>query len=174
MKNENPDEILIAKEMLESLLERVKKVHESNKQPEAIADIEEDIFEDDCVASGLSRVFYGDKTHRTGNTPGSLHRIDFEKLLGSYDQIERIHHKNSILEFWNSRKDDDPVLYELASIIHAIPPSQTTVERAFSILNYILNPRRTRLSESTLEMILMINLNKDWVDSINDRDRKAL
>lgn len=172
MKMNHPDEVQIAKKMLETLHERVTRMHELEKPLVEISDSEEDIFEDDCVASGLQRAFHGEIPHR--NDSAAVNKDEFMKLLESYDQIERIHNKHSIVEFWNGRKDVDPVLYESASIIHAIPPSQATVERAFSILNYILNPRRTRLSQSMLENILMINLNKDLVDAIHCRDQQAI
>lgn len=173
MKMDHPEEIEIAKKTLATLYERVKRLQRLRQLPEIVVDIEEDLFEDDCVAAGLPRTFYGDSPY-CNSTSAHVDKDELTISLEAYDQIERIHHKNSILEFWNDRKQDDPVLYNLASIIHAIPPTQATVERAFSILGYILNPRRTRLSESLLEMILMIILNKDLVDPIFERDKANL
>lgn len=169
MKIEHPEEIEIAKKTLETLFERVKTLQGS--QPNPVAIIEEDLFEEDCVAAGLPRIVYGDFSNRTSACCAT---DELTKSFELYDRIDRIHHKNSILEFWISRKDVDPVLYNLACIINAIPPTQATVERAFSILGYILNPRRTRLSEKMLEMILMINLNKDLVGQIFERDKANL
>lgn len=174
MKIGHPEEIDIAKKTLKTLLERVNALQRLQPQLESVTIIEEDLFEDECVAAGLSKVFYCESPNCTKAMQGRVDKDEFTKSLDSYDKIDRIHHKKSILEFWNSRKDEDPALYNLACIIHSIPPTQATVERAFSILGYILNPRRTRLSESMLETILMINLNKDLVDPIFERDKSNL
>lgn len=174
IKIDHPEEIDIAKKTLETLFERVNALRRLEPQLEPVTIIEEDLFEDECVAAGLSRVFYGESSNFTNGTQVRFDKEKFTKSFDSYDKIDRIHHKISILEFWNSRKDEDPALYNIACIIHSIPPTQATVERAFSIFGYILNPRRTRLSEVMLETILMINLNKDLVDPIFERDKSNL
>lgn len=164
------DEVRIAKTSLEILFQRIKMMKESS--PPGADDTDEgDSFESECVASGLPRAYIGDSTRKTTETFDS---VAFEKLFQSYDNVERIHRKHSLLEFWNERKNEDPVVYQLACIIHSIPPTQATVERAFSTLGYIYNPKRTRLSPRMLENILLIRLNKDLVEPINHRDLNAL
>lgn len=54
-----------------------------------------------------------------------------------------------------------PVLYKLASVVHAVPPTQTTIERAFSAMALILTHLRTNLSDNNLVNILMIRLNRE-------------
>lgn len=44
-----------------------------------------------------------------------------------------------------------PELYQLASIVLAVPAMQVSVERAFSSLKFILAPQRSNISEDTLE-----------------------
>lgn len=162
------EEVQIAKTSLESLHQRIKVLNDS--QPESEAGDEDDSFEAECVASGLPRAYYGDSGK---NTTETVHGNTLEEIFESYDKIERQHHKNPILEFWNNRKDEYPELYQLACVIHSIPPTQATVERAFSTLGYIYNPKRTRLSPTMLENILLIRLNKDLVEPINRRDLMA-
>lgn len=58
-------------------------------------------------------------------------------------------------------------LYEVACIINAIPPSQATVERAFSALKFIFTEHRTKLDQDRLENLLMIKLNADLAESVN-------
>lgn len=164
------EEKKIAKLTLENLLERVRraKLRTTRTQQKAVT-ADEDSFEEECVKSGLSRTFYGKNDSSTLPASG-----DSDSLFAAYEDIGRIHHKTSILQFWVEQSKFHPVMYELASIIHAIPPSQTTVERAFSVLGYIYDCRRTRLLPRTLEDILMIILNRDLVETIHQRDLNAI
>lgn len=166
------EEKKIAKFSLEKLLERVHQAKAQLTQSKQAAVTEQqnnDSFEDDCVKSGLRRTFYGE----TGNS-ASPADVGNNDLFTAYDEIARIHHKNSILQFWEDHSIQHPVLYELARIVLAIPPSQTTVERAFSVLGYIYNCRRTQLKPKRLEDILTIILNRDLVEPIHQRDMHAL
>lgn len=65
----------------------------------------------------------------------------------------------SVLDYWESEKKSRPELYKLASVVYAIPPTQTTIERGFSSLPIVLTARRTRLSDDCLQNILLIRLN---------------
>lgn len=76
----------------------------------------------------------------------------------------------SIFEFWEKQKMLYPLLYQVASVIFAIPPSQATVERSFSALNYLFTNRRCGLKPSLLEDCLMIKLNADIAQAVNGRD----
>lgn len=92
-------------------------------------------------------------------------------LFEKYEnKLPEMRDRDSILAYWENRKETDPKLYQLASMVNTIPPTQVTVERTFSILGLIYNARRTRLSPDLLEHILLINLNKDLVPGINAED----
>lgn len=166
----NESEVRIAKITLTELHTRVSeaKLLFSQSQPKEQA-ADEDSFEEECVKKGLSRTFYEQDMSSAGPTD-----INSANLFEAYERTDRIHHKNSILKFWDDHSNEHPALYELASIIHAIPPSQATVERAFSVLGYIYNHKRTRLAPETLENILMIILNRDLVEPIHQRDLDAI
>lgn len=164
------NEIQIAKLSLESLLQRVRRSKLQQSQPKESV-VDEDSFEEECVRSGLARASYGanlNSSEPIESESGS------ESLFAEYEKISRIHHKSSLLQFWHDHSNNHPVLYELACIIYSIPPSQTTVERSFSILGFIYNCRRNRLSPQHLEDILMIILNRDMVEIIHKRDLQAL
>lgn len=163
-------EVRIAKMTLTELHTRVSeaKLLFSQSQPkEQVAD--ENSFEGECIKKALSRTFY-EQDSSAGPTDMNNATLSFE----AYEKTGHIHHKNSILKFWDDHSNEHPDLYELASIIHAIPPSQATVERAFSVLGYIYNSKRTRLAPETLENILMIILNRDLVEAIHQRDLDAI
>lgn len=69
--------------------------------------------------------------------------------------------EHSIIQYWENRKDENPLLYKLAMAIYAIPPTEVQIERDFSALDKILTKYRTKLSPAILEGILLIHLNKD-------------
>lgn len=63
------------------------------------------------------------------------------------------------------KKKSLPELYKLASVVYAIPPTQSTVERAFSSLPIVLTSHRTRLGSDVLQNIFLIRLNnKHYID----------
>lgn len=74
----------------------------------------------------------------------------------------------TIYGYWENNKHAHPELYELASIIHSVPPTQTTVERAFSAMALVLSPLRTNLSDKNLENILIVRLNRDIFESTSE------
>lgn len=88
-----------------------------------------------------------------GNDEYALQRID---LLPQQRDLN-----DSVLQFWLRQRKSEPILYEIACIVSASAPTQTTVERAFSGLTYILNPYRNRLSDENIDNILTIKQNKD-------------
>lgn len=78
--------------------------------------------------------------------------------------------KSSVLDFWEKNKIDRPILYQLSSVLNAIPPTQTTVERAFSVLALTLTSHRVRLGDDCLQNILLIRLNSDVCTEDNTCD----
>lgn len=96
-------------------------------------------------------------------------------LMEKYEtSLPDLHYKESILKYWESRKNEEPTLYQLACIVNTIAPTQVTVERAFSILSLVYNSRRTCLDPELLEHLLLVNLNKEMVPNINMRDLQKL
>lgn len=81
-----------------------------------------------------------------------MHQYDLEPRVSS--------HGFNIIDYWKQNKSEKPQLYAVSRYIFTIPPTQVVVERSFSDLSYILNPRRCQLKESTLETILNLRLNK--------------
>lgn len=67
----------------------------------------------------------------------------------------------SIFDYWKKNMYAKPDLYTLAAVIHAVPPTQTTIERAFSAMALVLTHLRSNLSDKNLENILLVRLNRD-------------
>lgn len=90
------------------------------------------------------------------------------------DNVTRAHHSIDLFDDWETLKDEYPKLYQLSTIIFGIPPTQVTVERSFSAMALIFNPKRGQLRQKLLEDILTIKLNKELIHDINVRDMQAL
>lgn len=87
-------------------------------------------------------------------------RQKIEALLIGFDGTEQPG-SISVLQYWEENKHQKPELYRLASAIFTIPPTQTTVERAFSSFAIVFTSHRSRLNSNTLQNILLIRLNYD-------------
>lgn len=76
----------------------------------------------------------------------------------------------SVLEFWKENKQKFPMLSELADIIMAISPTQTSVERSFSAFSFIFNRYRQRMDPENLKNVLLVRLNKDLFYQYNESE----
>lgn len=72
---------------------------------------------------------------------------------------ERAKLKEDVLVYWQNNKDNYPELYKLAEIVLAVPGTQVSVERLFSMLKFILNSLRNRLSSDIINDILFLKAN---------------
>lgn len=82
----------------------------------------------------------------------------------------RLKSSDSVHNFWESKKSELAVLYEIASIVFAIPPTQASVERNFSGLKYMLTDKRYNLKAELLEALLLIHLNRDDFNKIQEEE----
>lgn len=64
-----------------------------------------------------------------------------------------------LINYWHERKYTYPFLKKLAYIVHAVPATQVSVERAFSALRLILTDQRCNLSDEKMQKIMFIKLN---------------
>lgn len=125
---------------------------ESNLENESAVD-ENINTSDDAIETYL-------KTLR-GNTSNNDHdqTPNIENIVKSFDGVS-VQHSIKVLDYWEECKLLYPELYKLASVIFAVPPTQTTVERAFSAFAIVLTSRRCSLGTETLQNILLVRLNK--------------
>lgn len=114
----------------------------------------------------LEEIRDGNESQKSQNDESSLNIIDICDLLkGFIGNKEPLN--TSVFEYWKKNMQYKPELYKLASIVHCVPPSQTTVERAFSAMALILSPLRTNISDEHLEDLLLIRLNREIFDNIS-------
>lgn len=115
---------------------------------------------------------YSSVTHGNASTERDAgeKRDDVQTIIQQFDGVEQPA-SISVLEYWEKNKQVNPDLYRLASAVFTIPPTQTTVERAFSSFAIVFSSHRTRLHSETLQNILLTRLNHDmYVESLVNSD----
>lgn len=111
------------------------------------------------------------------NNGDQFQRAEFMESLDHFHRslpYLKLNKGQTISDFWESKKETFPALYEVACVINAIPPSQATVERSFSTLKFMFGVHRTRLDQGKLENLLMIKLNADMANEINQTDLEKI
>lgn len=89
----------------------------------------------------------------------TIQTSDLRATIAKYDSVHRVDMKIEVMDFWKTRKNDFPVLYALACIVHSVHAGQCLVEQNFSSFQYICGVRRLRLLPKSISDILMIRLN---------------
>lgn len=136
----------IAAEKLHIRLNRIDTQHEMDVSPNDTLD--------EMNAEAL-----GGSTNDNNNTNVLL--APLRESICKYDAIKPTDVKSSVFDFWKMRKQEFPLLYELACIVHAVHASQCTVERNFSAFSCVRDCRRCKLLPTNMSNILMIRLNQD-------------
>lgn len=94
------------------------------------------------------------------DTRGTDNVQTIKTILENFYNLISIPVQSSILDFWKRMQFQMPELYALAMIVMAVPPTQTTVERAFSALRILLTSQRTRTDDELLQHMLLLRFNK--------------
>lgn len=115
-----------------------------------------DVFSNACSSIAV---------HENNNCNSNQKEKFITELLTKFSGIAPENLKKPIWTIWEDKQRSDPELYLLATMVLSIPPTQTTVERAFSSLPIILNSHRTRIGDTTIQNILLVRLNRDLIDS---------
>lgn len=160
------DQIELGKMMFADLESKIEELQAKEAQPEASesrVDESGDLLEQYFLQKGQENPSFngaGSSTYSNNSTMGNS-KTELYKEIDSFLEAPRMHNKSSLLAYWEKQQGVFPRLYKIANIINAIPPSQATIERAFSVLALIYNSRRSRCSKYVLEDLLNISLNKE-------------
>jgi hypothetical protein len=100
------------------------------------------------------------QTSQTNSTKNSL-QLELEKYSQMPSLNADLNYK--MIEYWKLL-EDLPILREIVLNILAAPVTEVSVERMFSHLNFILNPRRNRLKNDILEDIMFLRLNDRFLN----------
>lgn len=169
--DKDPEKMQLVRFTLESLWERMKLV--KNGEPVQLENQEPTADDIDSMEKFFDELDeqYNSLGIRSGGSEDGLNGIDYTqdkshitKAIDKYNSSIQIRMKSSenIHAFWEKNKEEYGFeLYEIASVIFAVPPTQTSVERTFSALKFMLTDKRYNLNQDLLECMLLIHLNRD-------------
>lgn len=123
-----------------------------------------DIDEVDKYLNELEMQMQGAVSVSSGLVSSGIH-----KELENFAKIDRKICSAKIIPFWNSIRCEYPELYEVAKTLLAVPPTEASVERNFSDLDFILSKRRNSLTDEALETILILRLNRNLFSEAAER-----
>lgn len=163
--------ITLAIDFLAGLYEKITRIETSNDasttveaEKESSSNNNDDSYDDLNEYLNACHSAYGVSRSNSSNAQNTKQMIT--KILNDFIG-EELPLTASILEYWKTKVDTNPELHKLASVLMAIPPTQTAVERVFSALALVLTSHRTRLGDETLENILLVRLNQDLLVNNN-------
>ena len=94
------------------------------------------------------------------------HENKFDEEMKLYTTLPYCEKRESILAWWKNHQESLPILSNLAKMYLAIPAASSKSERVFSCAGSIVTPRRTRLSNAKVEMLVVLNQNFSLIDSL--------
>lgn len=168
---ESEDKTDQAKRMLSKIYRRMHCLQAEN-EPEAGAsrgNTSNDSLNDEFDEAAALTAFVNNTGASQPNIQRATATIDIDHIIDLF-QPEPLQVTESILKYWESMKENERVMYELAMAVYSIPPTEVQIERDFSSLKWIFSDRRGCLTQSRLEEILMIHLNKDLFYKVNEEN----
>lgn len=84
-----------------------------------------------------------------------------DSVIEDFWNEKRLDPTDDVMLFWNNNKTTRPELHRLAEVVFAAAPTEVSVERSFSTLDFILTKLRNSLSDSSSQRIILIKLNQD-------------
>lgn len=144
-------------EDLKPVEERISNANDVNTE------LADDVDELDILLSSLENA---PSSHiQSGCDKIAVQLQKFDDEMANVKRDERSKHP---MDFWESKKNKYPDIYQIACVIFAAAPTEVSVERCFSGLAFILNKYRCSLTDENLNNILFIRLNKAIFKNIVD------
>lgn len=172
----NPEKVRLAKMTLANLWERIQMIKNdaeqtlTNTEPINVSsDTSNDDLEYLCAQLDKHYEQQGITSINSDKTETSINQSELDKtgIMLKLDEFNptscgfRLKSNQNVVEYWMQQQQNHPEIFELASIIFSINPTEVPIERDFSRLRHIFGENRCSLSSNRLSDILMIHLNKD-------------
>lgn len=185
---ECPDKEELVKHHIQDIWNKVQSLkNPPTASNEDVVELSDSDSSDDDVHNILDKHYQQKGLNATSLTGNHIDKAEtttnlFKRKVHILDQVEkmktcvtgRLESSSSVLTFWEMRKNELPELYEVAKIIFCISPTQSTVERYFSVLGIVFSELRYGLNQNLLEDILMISLNPEIFYKVNENDLNEL
>lgn len=117
-------------------------------------------FEEDDIPTGVSHTI-------DESVLSQIKELEIREKVAITDGSDS-NAKFNILKYWESQRITSPIIYRLAMVVLAAPSTQVSVERAFSGLKLILTDHRMRLTEKSVENLLVLKLNSDLLENVSE------
>lgn len=104
---------------------------------------------------------YSNADNNTNAAGSNITLGQFRESIIKYDAVRPTDIKSNVFGFWKERKQEFPMIYNLACVVHAVNAGQCEVERNFSAFSSVRDSRRCKLLPKNMSNILMIRLNQD-------------
>lgn len=140
-------------------IESKKKESENNSELPVMENTQMEFQINDCDDE-LEQIMREMERQQSDAGTSNVENISILEEITKFSAKGRSNATNDMNKSWEAEKFIFPILYELAKTIMAVAPTEVSVERNFSTLDFILNKRRNRLTDPNLEMILFTKLNK--------------
>lgn len=170
-------ETSMAKMHLEKIYNRIqqlKRVKNDANESARQDNLEEENRDDDSFQKYMAaNAAAKENSASTNNTEEVIALFNIMEQLDVYERSSPFHQMD-VLAYWESKKTEWPESYELSTFINSIPPTQTTVERMFSLLSFFFTVRRYNLGAKMLQDILTIKLNEGLAREVNENELAEL
>lgn len=145
-----------AEKHLRNLWTRLNHKDSANESSSSIANFE---HTSDDENSDVVETYLREKAKKQGLYVNCTTVDSIDEVLKDYQNWPRLKKSRDIFEFWESKRTDYRVLYELAMTTLSLPMTQVSVERTFSHLRQVLSVLRYNLSSSMIDNIMLVRCN---------------
>ena len=123
------------------------------------------VLEENIMEADISFEEYAKSRTKMSRISKGLEETGNESLYSEifkYNNLNLINSNNDLLDFWCLNNNKFPKLSLIAKNIFAMPSTEVSVERTFSIMKYILSDQRMSIVDDLLEKLLMVIINRDY------------
>lgn len=168
------DKCDLAKENLLKIWQKIQALSSNDAvQPQAVEQINTSNGSEFDEFDALEKRLLGEQQENNIRDNESItspnNNDDIEMIIELY-QPQPIPVKSSVVSYWEQMKDEQKELYQIASVVFSVPPTEVQIERDFSRLDCVFTKRRGNLCPSRLEDIFVIHLNPDLFEVVTQED----
>lgn len=109
--------------------------------------------------SGILKHITTTRATRQDDNPDASPEQRVTMEINLYLSLQPLNADDDPLEWWNSNKNQFPLLANVAKKFLCIPATSVPSERAFSTSGYILSPLRSRLTVDRVNMLSFLHHN---------------